>query len=712
MVLIALAVAVDWWWALPLEAEARYVGRASCSECHQTQAADWAGSDHDLAMALASDESVLGDFDNAIFSYQGVTSRLFRRNGNFYVHTEGPDGRMADFQIKYTFGIRPLQQYMVEFPDGRVQVLRISWDTSQKRWFYVPPPDVTDERILPGDPLHWTGSMQNWNHVCADCHSTNVHKNYDLATDTFHTTFSEIDVSCEACHGPGSLHVQLAGARSLFWDRRHGYGLARLKGDASKSELDACAKCHARRSQVHPRFTPGSDFLDFYEPERLRESLYHADGQILDEVYVYGSFLQSKMHAHGVRCTDCHNPHSLQLKFPGNRLCTQCHTPGKYDTPAHHHHPVNGAGTQCVDCHMPERTYMVVDPRRDHSFRVPRPDLSIELETPNACNACHTKPTEDARWAAQRVAEWFGPERAGRPSFAPAFAAARQETPDGERQLLKVLRQPKTAPIVRATALELLARYPSLPARQATTQALKHANPLVRGSAVRSLPELTPSEAVRWLVPLLDDPVRTVRMTAARRLVSVPSARLLASEQKSLRRGIKEFEQAQRLHADRAGAHLVLASLYQEQGKLDQAIESLQVAMRLESTLAGPRAQLAALLTQTGGSVQKIKSLREAEIELLSRDVRLVPENAALRVQYGLMLHFVGRSPQAIEQLEEACRLQANSYDYRMLLAELYVARQQWEQAQASVQILLDLRPGDPTAQRMLDDLSRRRERE
>ena len=394
--LSAVAVAADWWSCLPADSNLAYVGRSRCAECHAQQAQDWQGSDHDRALDLATPDTVLGDFNDQRFERNGITSRMFRRGDEFFVETEGPTGQTEVFRVKYALGVRPLQQYMVELPGGRVQVLRISWDSTKNVWFYVPPPDVVEEKLEPGDPLHWTGAGQNWNHTCADCHSTDLHKAFDLSTESYHTSYAEIDVSCESCHGPGSLHVELAEAKSLFWDRRIGYGLAQLKGKDAKPQLDACARCHSRRQQLKEDYVAGSELLDHYEPSLLHEGLYHSDGQILDEVYVYGSFLQSKMHREGVRCTDCHDPHTTELKFPGNRLCSQCHLPGKYDVPAHHHHPVDSPGASCVECHMPETTYMVVDPRRDHSIRVPRPDLSVELGTPNACNRCHTKTEEDA----------------------------------------------------------------------------------------------------------------------------------------------------------------------------------------------------------------------------------------------------------------------------------------------------------------------------
>src|SRR4051794_17942629 len=522
--LIAAGVlAWDWYSVVPPEevTNAHYVGRDTCIKCHQRQYDLWHGSDHDRAMALATDESVEAHFNNTKFEYHGVTTHFFRQNGKFMVNTEGPDGEYHDYEIKYTFGVRPLQQYMIEFPDGRVQVLRESWDVKNKKWFFVTPPDVVNERIMPGDPLHWTGIAQNWNTTCADCHSTNVHKNYDSKTNTYKTSWNEINVSCEECHGPGSVHVDLATRWSPFWDRNIGYGLPALKEKALPVQVETCAKCHARRYQVHEDFRPGRPFLNYYEPVVLAQSLYQPDGQILDEVYEYDSFLQSKMHANRVQCTDCHNAHSLKLKYEGNNLCTQCHephNPAKYDTPAHHHHAVGSAGSLCINCHMASRMYMVIDERRDHSFRIPRPDLSAELGTTNACNKCHTKANETPQWAADAIKKWYGDKPKREPHWGPAIKAGRAGAPEGEKLLLDVIARNSTPSIVRATAIDLLAGYSSVASVSARREALRDSDSLVRLTAVRSLPEGNEEMLVMNLASVIDDPVLSVRTAAATRL--------------------------------------------------------------------------------------------------------------------------------------------------------------------------------------------------
>jgi tetratricopeptide (TPR) repeat protein len=646
----------DWYFGVPADAQASYVGRQSCIQCHRQQHDEWHGSHHDLAMDRATNETVLGDFNNAELTHHGVTSRLFRRDGKFFVNTEGPDGKLADFEVKYVFGVDPLQQYMVEFDRaenmaaseiGRLQVLRISWDTRAKRWFHLDPPDVK-EKLDPTDELHWTGLAQRWNHMCADCHSTNLQKNYDVASGRYHTTYSEIDVSCEACHGPGSLHVQLAKAPSLFWDRQRGYALARLKDPANNQpQIRACAPCHSRRRVVAAGYSAGCNFYDFFANEVLTQSAYHADGQILDEVYEYSSFLQTKMYHKNIRCTDCHNPHSLKLKFEGNRLCTDCHQhpAGKYDGEIHHRHPMTSKGALCVECHMPQTTYMDVDPRRDHSFRVPRPDLSVQFGTPNACTGCHVRderlPGEGSgfgvqgsgdfakllgredlkeyahwlaagqrgdrdvqarlaevnRWADATLDKWYGANRKKEPHFTEALHAARKMSADAPAKLLDVLSSRTQPGVARATAALELGAYvePGSDVTQTLRKALEDRDPQVRAAAVLSLQQESSDSTVSALVPLLSDPTRFVRTEAARALALIGSNRLQGDERTTFRAALQECFDAIKVDNDRAAGHMSIGILSENLGELTAAEEAYKTALRVEPGSIGPRTNLAAL---------------------------------------------------------------------------------------------------------------------
>jgi len=724
------SVVADWWSALPDDAQATYVGRQTCAQCHQQQYDQWRGSHHDLAMDLATDDSVLGDFDDQEIIYQGVTSRMFRRGKDFMIHTEGPDGQMADFQVEYVIGVDPLQQYMVELPDGRVQVLRISWDTRDRRWFYLYPPDVIDERLMPDDPLHWTGPGSNWNHMCADCHTTNLQKNFDLASQSYHTTFSEIDVSCETCHGPGSLHVDLARSHSLFWDRRHGYALPKLKHEDSKHQIETCAGCHMRRRRtLTANVRPGGELLDHFDLQLLTEGLYHADGQILDEVYVYGSFLQSKMHAKDVRCTDCHDPHSTRPKFEGNQLCTSCHQhpAGKYDVPAHHHHKPGSPGASCVECHMPQRYYMMVDPRRDHSIRVPRPDLSVDLGTPNACSACHLDTGKSDDWpkyqdwlaaaasgnlqAAEMidgvnhemlaaVEKWYGKPADKQPHYAYAFDAARRNLTQAEELLTDVLGDETLPGIIRATAVEYLGQLETDSSRSLVAQSLSDADPLVRATAIGHLQHrgYRDEQLAGVLVPLLSDPVRLVRLEAARVLAA--AHRALSSEQRSLlHRVLEEYRQAELVNRDQPLAHNNLGNIAAELGDDADAVARYTTAIAMDKDLVPPRFHLGLLYTRMDQNEKAAEQFRE----LLAID----PQMAAAHHRLGLVLARMKDFPAAERSLLKAHELDPNHFDYLYVLGVYYLERQDWAAAEQTATRLLQQFPENQAAQVLMRDIVR-----
>ncbi len=643
-----------------------FVGRQSCIECHQEQADLFHGSHHDLAMDLASPETVLASFDGVKIEHYGLTSTAFRDGEKFMINTEGPDGQMSDFEVKYVFGVQPLQQYMVELDRpkdaepgeiGRVQVLRLSWDTEQKKWFYLSPPDV-DEKIEPNDPLHWTGITQCWNTSCAECHSTDLKKNFSVVSNQYRTTFSEIDVSCEACHGPGSQHVELANRKSIFWDREHGFGLVNLKTTSNIPQIESCAPCHSRRSPIATDFAAGCNFDDYYALQLVTDQIYHADGQIRDEDYVYGSFIQSKMYHQGIKCSDCHDPHSTKLKFSGNQLCTSCHQhpAGKYDTPSHHRHQTGSKGSLCVECHMPSTTYMEVDGRRDHSFRIPRPDLSVRVGTPNACTSCHLDETQlpadpnrkslgqyldwiiarengdEAvgqelsridQWMAEKCVEWYPagqtPEKT---RYYEQLATGFVEEDSGFPTLIE-LAGDRTAPaMIRASAVLRMAGDSSPQTLKAALKALNDEDPKIASAALSRIDmevgriggRMTGQPNWSQFRPLveavasqLNRKSRRVRVDAARVLSAMPAEAVGRYTDVAGRRtfdlALNEYKDTLMVFSERAMSHTMLAGIHQSTNQIERAKESYRTAIFIEPNLSGPRSNLAALL---GAEVERI----------------------------------------------------------------------------------------------------------
>jgi predicted CXXCH cytochrome family protein len=708
---------------------AAYVGAAVCASCHAGESTAWRGSQHALAMQEAGPQSVLGDFNDMEFTHAGGTTRFYRRDDEFHVRTDGPDGKPADYRIAYTFGVSPLQQYLVEFPDGRLQALPIAWDTRPaaeggQHWFHLYP----DETITHDDELHWTRPAQNWNFMCADCHSTGLRKNYDPVTDRFHTQWAEIDVACEACHGPGSQHLAWAQAKragetrdkdgnkglTVRLDERHdvAWTVNSETGNAVRSkplqgerEIEVCAQCHSRRGQIAEGYVPGKPFLDYYRPALLEPPLYYADGQQRGEVYKWGSFLQSKMYAKGVTCSDCHEPHSGKLRAQGNAVCAGCHLSARYDTAEHHHHPPGSAGAACVACHMPTTTYMVNDPRHDHSLRVPRPDQSVKFGTPNPCTGCHTD--HDAEWAATRLRTWYGHDPQGYQHYAEAFSAEAKGDRDAGAQLRAVAADTTQPPIARATALAGLDPSGSRAALEALAAGLRAPDPLMRFGALQSMARSPLEVRATLIAPLLSDPVRIVRNEAVGVLAPLPADRLNASQRTAFERASAEYVETQRYNADRVESRVNLGSFYANRGDAVRAEDEFRAAIELDPQYVPAYVNLADLYRARGRDADGERSLRSGldkapgnaslhhalglalvrlqhlneALDELRRAVELEPDDARFAYVYGVALHSTGDVNASIDCLTTALAAHPDDRDILQALVSFHAERGDAEEA-------------------------------
>lgn len=629
-------------------------------------------------MQRPTGDNVLGNFNGAELTHFGVVTRFFRAGEKFMVHTVGPDGVARDYEVAYTFGVSPLQQYLVAFPGGRYQAFGFAWDSRPKeqngqRWFHLYP----DQDLRLGDPVHWTGRDQTWNYQCAGCHSTNLQKNYDLATDTYATSWTDLNVACEACHGPGSRHVdwaltpgsrevtgkglttQLAPAGPGHWRMNLETGIAARVAPPTGQELDVCFPCHARRKPISENPSVGAALLDVGLPALLESGLYHADGQIDGEVFEYGSYLQSPMYRAGVMCSDCHEPHTSMLRARGNALCGQCHLPAKFDTASHHHHRSGGAGAQCVDCHMPAKTYMGVDERRDHGFRIPRPDLSAAIGTPNACTQCHVG--EAADWAASKIADWFPKGRQTTPLFATTLHAGRTGTKDAARLLGELVRDRRDPAIVRASALALSPGLATPLSEAVVLAAIVDPSPLVRMAAARALPRSPSPALIEAILPLLSDRLRAVRVETARALAGIDPRTFTPERQTAFAAAYLELVTAEMVDAERPEAHLDLGLLETRLGHLTAAQDEYETALRLDPKFVPALANLADLERRRGRDGQGADYLRQA--------LAIEPDSADVRHSLGLLLIRQKKYSEAILELRKAQELAPDNARYAYVYA-------------------------------------------
>lgn len=689
-----------------------FVGRTVCAGCHAEQDKRWQGSHHDLAMQEASEANVLGDFNGAEFIKNGIKTQFFRQNDRFMVRTDGPDGQLADFEIKYTFGVTPLQQYLIELPGGRLQALSIAWDSRPKdlggqRWFHLYP----NENIDHNDELHWTKRSQNWNFMCAECHSTNFQKNYNQASYSYQSKWSEIDVSCEACHGPGSRHVdwtekkmtddagkglvsKLNQALRAIWviDPATGNAVAQ-QPSRNQAEIEICARCHSRRAQLFGDYHYGA-LLDSHLPSLLTEQLYHADGQIDGEVYEYGSFLQSKMYHAGVSCSDCHEPHSLKTRQPGNALCGQCHSAAKYESAQHHFHQPGKTGGFCVDCHMPAKTYMGVDARRDHGIRIPRPDLSEQLGTPNACNACHAD--KPPRWAAQQTQIWYGHENRGFQNYAEVLHAARANKTDAGDRLQALLQDSKQPAIARATAVAGMQSSDSIHSIQ---QALKDDNPSLRRAGLESLEQIEPEQ--RWALAHehLKDPVRSLRALAAAALAPVADQNSTAADKKDFERAANEYLASLQWNADDPAAQVNLGNFYSARNQAILAEQAYRTAIELDPAWLPAYINLADHLRANN---------RDDEGEtVLRQGLQKLPNSAVLHHSLGLLAIRQNNIEKALVSLRYAVQLQPEDARFSYVYAAVLVNLGRMDEARVVLKNALTFSPSNSELQALQTELAK-----
>ncbi len=607
-----------------------FVGSATCTGCHDEAAAGWEGSHHALAWTEPGPGTVAADFDGTAFDGNGMSVRFRIENGRYHAEVTESDGSRRELTVHSVVGVEPLQQYLFETEPGRLQSFDVVWDTEKGGWFHL----YGDDVIPPDDGLHWTGPYKTWNARCAECHATGYEKNYNPATRTYASRQVEIGVGCEACHGPGGDHVAWAERWQTTREPPPPLGGFTVDFADPEATIQQCATCHSRReAQGDGNPLPGTAYHDAFTLALLRPGQYESDGQILDEVYVYGSFLQSKMYAKGVGCIDCHDAHTADLRADGNAVCAQCHsptgnprfptlTPADYDSPAHHFHEQGSEAAQCKSCHMVERVYMGRDWRADHSFRVPRPDLAVDTGAPDACTTCHAG--ETPAWAAATLEAWYPDSRHRGPHYGQVLAAGRSDPVVAGGELASLASDGSQPGIVRATALWLAAQGADPALAERLAPLLEDADPLVRASAVQVQRAAAPTDRVQRLLPLLSDPVRSVRIEAAKQMVDAPIARMPPAIEDDYRRAMNDWRAALGTRMDFPETHLVLGGVALATRNIPAAEGAFREVTRLDPQRGEAWVMLVRIAAATRGA--------EVARQVLSEALAALPDDATLRL--------------------------------------------------------------------------------
>ena len=702
---------------------AEYAGSQSCKECHAVEFEKWETSHHGLAERKPEDKLDLAGFEPPqVFHHGSQTTEARKKDGVYEIVSLGFDNKREAYPVERVIGHDPLRQFLVQGQNGRLHAMEACFDPKKGDWFDV----YGDEDRKPGEWGHWTGRGMVWNQMCASCHNTRVRKNYDQKTDSYHTSMAELTVSCESCHGPMKKHDD--------WQRQ-------FKGSGQKDptlvkwsrdqQVDNCAGCHARRGEITGDFVPGESFWDHYLLTITDHTdTYYPDGQIRDEDYEFASFFSSRMYHAGVRCMDCHDMHSMKTILPGNQLCMRCHTAGGFPNaptivPAMHtFHQAESTGNQCINCHMPQTTYMQRHPRHDHGFTIPDPLLTKQYGVPNACNKCHTDQTVD--WTLAATEKWYG-ERMNRKtrSRAITIAKAREGNPEGRDGLLKLL-ETDEIPHWKASATLLLDRWMAEPpVQQAVAKQLQHEHPMVRQSAARVIESALQDSSLRAATEkLLEDPVRSVRVTAAWSLRSTLNMDSVAgkdlqhmlelnSDQPSGQMQLGQFYYALRdvlnaiQHMEKAISwdpnsppfHHDLALLYSAAGNNAKVIEKLRDAIKLAPNEGQFHYELGLALSETGDMNATIAALQDC--------VRVTPQFARAWYNLGLALNGQGRTAEAMDALRKGEVADPSDPGIPYARATILAQLGQKQEAIAATQKALNINPGFQEARQLMIMLSR-----
>ncbi len=712
---------------------ATYGTSPTCKSCHEEAYANWEHSHHALAERKTDPILDRAAFDPPYRISHGSQKSAARLvDGKFELVTQGPGGTNQPFAVTRVIGVDPLRQYLIPFGDGRLQASELCFDPNHPGWFDV----YGEEDRRPGEWGHWTGRGMNWNNMCGTCHNTRFRKNYVEPSDTYDTKMAEMGVGCEACHGPMADHNA--------WQAQHPNktGDPTVRKIKREEMFSACAQCHSRRAELTGNYHPPENFFDHHHLTIPDETdLFYPDGQIRDEDYEVTAFLGSKMHAAGVRCVDCHEPHSMKVRVPGNNMCYVCHvgpvitaTNGlntmpqgpRIDPETHSHHKIGERGDLCTDCHMPQTVYMQRHARHDHGFTIPDPRLTKELGIPNACNRCHTDKSAD--WSVDYIKQWYGPRTNDAVLLrARAIAKARAGDRTATEPLLKMVHN-ETNAFWRAVAANLLKHASAEPnVTAALLSCLSETNSLVRAMAVRGLEPLVRSgnpSVQAALQARLNDPVRSVRVEAAWALHHTLDTNSMAGS---------DLLTYLRHNLDQPAGALQMGVFLMDRGDLAAALEYFRRAVKWDPYSAPLFHALAVALSADGKSAEAVDALetacrlapREAEYQFklglalnevnrlndagaaLKKATELDPQYSRAWYNLGLAYSAQGKTEQAIEALLRAESLDVNTAEIPYARATILARMGRNDDARRAAQRALELNANFQAARQLLENLGR-----
>ncbi len=624
-----------------------FSGSASCIQCHEKFYELWSTSHHGKAMqpvnrSFFETEEVLS---SESFLIEGKNYRI-HINDSLMTMIETEAGNTKEYAVTLALGGKNVFYFLTPMEKGKLQTIPLAYDVRTKKWYNNPEsavrhfPEGTADEALP-----WRDRMYTFNTSCYSCHVSQLATNFDLASDSYHTTWKEPGINCETCHGPSAEHVRVcmeAGEGNVPDDLK----IISTSVFTPEQHNASCAPCHAKMQPITASFMPGNRYFDNYTLTTLENADFYPDGRDLGENYTYTTWMMNEcMQNSDLHCVTCHTS-SGRDRFADNpnQACISCHRTNVENVAEHSMHPAGSEGAVCINCHMPKTEFgrMV---RSDHSFRPPMPEATIQFGSPNACNICHTDKSPE--WANQQVKKRTGNNYQDETLYwAQLIKEARNQEWKRLDEMLDIIGNKEVNEVVVTSFLRLLANCPDNKKWDPVIGALNHKSPLVRAAAASTLTGNTSAKAKQALVVAAGDDYRLVRISAAQSLAGFVDSQFSAAESQTVAEATDEYMNSLVTRPDDWSSHYNEGIFHQNRGDVNEALESYETAARLYPESLMPLINSSVLYSYTGNPLKAEENLKKA--------VAIDPAGEAANLNLGLLLAEQGRMQEAESALKAA----------------------------------------------------------
>lgn len=670
--------------------EAMYAGSASCRECHERFYQLWGSSHHGLAMQGVDSTFIVGElsFDSASAEIQGYNFTAIIRNDSLIMQ-ETKDDKTTEYPAIHALGGKYIYYFLTPFEKGRLQVLPLAYDLKAKVWYNTPASAVRHfVDPLEDEELDWHNFAYTFNTSCHSCHVSQLQNNYDHNSGEYITTWKEAGINCETCHGGSQRHIDIFKKLKEGDEIPADIGLIVTKTFTHEQHNSSCAPCHAKMRSLTLSYPPGERFYDHFDLVTLEDPDFYPDGRDLGENYTMTGWHQGGCAKSGqIDCIHCHTS-SGRYRFADenfNNACLPCHEKNVKNIWKHSNHPEGTEGIKCIACHMPKTTFARMD-RSDHSMRPPMPAATIEFESPNACNVCHTD--KDPQWSNKWVSKWKGEDyqketlRNGR-----LLLDARTGEWKFLEETIQALYNNEFDEIYTNSFIRLMA---SLDNEMKWPAILVHANnpsPLVRASVINLIGQIPTAETKSMLIQASRDQYRVVRRAAASSISSFPQGAFSEGEMETLSGLLTEYEKAFLARPDDWAAHYNLGNFYQNQQKLDKAIAAYEKSIELFPEAVAP------LINQS--FAYNLQGKKELALNRLYRALEIDPENEATNLNFAMLMGELGRLEEAENAMRKVTEINPESAQAAYNLSVILTERKPEESLEWSKKAM-ELAPSEP----------------